>query len=139
MHASISRSFRIEAARHLPRLPPSHPCARLHGHSFLVELTLEGEVDPALGWLVDYDDVARAFDPIRHALDHRHLNLVDGLDNPTSEHIARWIFDRLAPVLPLLVAVSVMETSDTRATYRPRPNRSPAPPAPPPSESESRA
>lgn len=121
MHASISRSFRIEAARRLPRLPPSHPCAHLHGHSFVVELALEGEVDPELGWLVDYDAIAHAFEPVRRALDHGYLNEVEGLENPTSEHIARWVFARLEARLPQLVAVSVMETPDTRATYRPAP------------------
>jgi len=115
---SISRSFRLEAARSLPRLPASHPCSRLHGHSFLVELTLEGPIDPALGWLVDYDDIARAWAPIAHALDHRLLNEVPGLENPTSELLAHWVFARLAPSLPALVAVSVMETPDTRATFR---------------------
>lgn len=119
MRWSISRSFRIEAARHLPRLPATHPCARVHGHSFTIELALEGDIDPELGWVVDYDEIAARFEPIRSALDHRDLNRVEGLDNPTSELIARWVFDRLSRELPMLVAVTVMETPDTRATYRP--------------------
>lgn len=118
MHLSIARSFRLEAARRLPRLPPTHPCSRLHGHSFQVEVELEGEIDPALGWLVDYDVIAAAWAPIAAGLDHRLLNDVEGLDNPTSEHLARWLFDRLAPLLPLLSAVTVRETPETRATYR---------------------
>lgn len=124
---TLSRSFRLEAARRLPRLPPSHPCSRLHGHSFVVEVELAGVVDPDLGWLVDYDDIAKAWAPVAAALDHRMLNEVDGLDNPTSEHLARWIHERLSPALPALCAVSVMETPDTRATYR---GRAPNPPAP---------
>ena len=120
MNVTIARSFRLEAARHLPRLPPSHPCARLHGHSFVVEVVCEGPVDPVLGWLVDYDDISAAFRPIAAALDHRLLNDVEGLDNPTSELLARWIHDRLAPALPSLAAVTVCETPETRATYRPQ-------------------
>ena len=119
MNVSISRSFRLEAARYLPRLPSAHPCSRLHGHSFVVEVQLEGPIDPALGWLVDYDEIAAAWAPIAKALDHRLLNEVDGLDNPTSELLAAWIFARLAPALPALAAITVMETPETRATYRP--------------------
>lgn len=119
MNVSISRSFRLEAARRLPRLPDTHPCSRLHGHSFVVEVALEGPIDPALGWLVDYDEIAAAWAPIAQALDHRLLNEVDGLENPTSELLAAWIFARLAPALPALSAVTVMETPETRATFRP--------------------
>jgi len=119
MNVTISRSFRLEAARRLPRLPDSHPCSRLHGHSFHVEVVLEGPIDPALGWLVDYDEIAAAWASIAQVLDHRLLNEIDGLDNPTSELLAAWIFARLAPALPALSAVTVMETPETRATYRP--------------------
>lgn len=119
VHISISRSFRLESARFLPHLPASHPCSRLHGHSFVVEVELQGETDPELGWLVDYDDITKAWAPIAQALDHRLLNEVDGLANPTSEHLAGWIYERLAPSLPQLSAIIVMETPETRATYRP--------------------
>lgn len=122
VNVSISRSFRLEAARFLPRLPASHPCSRLHGHSFLVEVALAGAVDPQLGWLVDYDVIAAAWAPIAQALDHRLLNEVEGLDNPTSENLAHWIFTRLAPHIQALTAVTVMETPETRATYRPENN-----------------
>lgn len=119
MNVTISRSFRLEAARRLPRLPESHPCSRLHGHSFHVEVVLEGPIDPVLGWLVDYDEIAAAWAPIAQALDHRLLNEIEGLENPTSELLAAWIFARLATTLPALSAVTVMETPETRATYRP--------------------
>jgi 6-pyruvoyltetrahydropterin/6-carboxytetrahydropterin synthase len=120
MDIVLTRSFRLESARRLPRLPATHPCARVHGHSFVIELELSGPIDPELGWLIDYNDIAAAFEPLRQALDHRFLNEVEGLENPTSEHIARWVFDRLSPTLPALTAVIVMETPETRAIYRPR-------------------
>lgn len=120
MEIVLTRSFRLESARRLPRLPATHPCARVHGHSFVLELELAGPIDPELGWLIDYNDIAAAFEPLRQALDHRLLNEVEGLENPTSEHIARWVFDRLSPTLPALSAVTVMETPETRAIYRPR-------------------
>ncbi|MCA9515403.1 MAG: 6-carboxytetrahydropterin synthase [Myxococcales bacterium] len=115
---TLTHTFRFEAARRLPRLPPEHPCARLHGHGFVVEVEVGGELDPALGWLVDFDDVARAWAPVGAVLDHSLLNEVDGLDNPTSEHLAMWIWARLCVALPGLTAVSVMETPVTRVTYR---------------------
>jgi 6-pyruvoyltetrahydropterin/6-carboxytetrahydropterin synthase len=118
MKVTLTRSFRIEAARRLPRLPSSHPCSRLHGHSFLIELELVGDIDPELGWLVDYDEIARLWTPLASMLDHRLLNEVEGLENPTSEHLARWIFDRMRPTLPMLTAVTLMETPETRAIYR---------------------
>jgi len=120
MEIVLTRSFRLESARFLPRLPATHPCSRVHGHSFVIELELAGEVDPELGWLIDYNDIAAAFEPLRQALDHHLLNEVEGLENPTSEHIARWVFERLARTLPALTAVTVMETPETRAIYRPR-------------------
>lgn len=120
MEIVLTRSFRLESARRLPRLPATHPCARVHGHSFVVELELAGPIDPELGWLIDYNDIAAAFEPLKQALDHRLLNEVEGLENPTSELIARWIFDRLSPTLPALTAVTIMETPETRAIYRPR-------------------
>ncbi len=117
MNVSIARIFRLESARSLPRLPATHPCSRCTATRSRSR-SLEGPVDPQLAWLVDYDDIARAWQPIAAALDHRHLNDVPGLDNPTSEHVAHWIFTHLAPALPALVAISVMETPETRATYR---------------------
>ncbi|HRE92420.1 MAG TPA: 6-carboxytetrahydropterin synthase QueD [Myxococcota bacterium] len=120
MEIVLTRSFRLESARRLPRLPATHPCARVHGHSFVIEVELAGAVDPELGWLIDYNDIAAAFEPLRQALDHHLLNEVEGLENPTSEHIARWVFERLARTLPALTAVTVMETPETRAIYRPR-------------------
>lgn len=125
MEITLTRSFRIEAARSLPRLPATHPCSRLHGHSFVIELELRGTVDPELGWLIDYDDIARTFEPVRHALDHRLLNEVEGLSNPTSEHLAKWCFEHLRAGLPMLTAVTIMETPETRAVYRPQAQKGP--------------
>lgn len=118
MFVEIARSYRIEAARRLPRLPASHPCSRVHGHGFTVELALAGEVDPELGWLVDYEAITEVWRPLAATLDHAYLNDVPGLENPTSELLARWIWDRVKPALPALVAVHIGETPVTRATYR---------------------
>ncbi len=114
----IFRRFSIEAARRLPALPAEHPCSRLHGHSFQVEVRVAGPVDPRLGWVLDFADIQRAWSPVHAALDHRCLNEVEGLENPTSELLAIWIWGRLKPSLAGLVAVSVMETADSGCEYR---------------------
>ncbi len=118
MNIELRKSFQFEAAHLLPHLPLDHKCRRLHGHSFKVEIVLAGACDPKLGWLMDYADISSAFDPIWRQLDHRHLNEVDGLDNPTSENIARWIWDQLKPELPPLIAVEVAETCNAKCVYR---------------------
>ena len=114
----IFNRFSIEAARRLPNLPPEHPCSRLHGHSFQVEVHVTGPVDPVLGWVIDFADIQRAWAPIREALDHRCLNEVAGLENPTSEHLARWLWQRLLPALPGLSRIVVMETAVSGCVYR---------------------
>ncbi len=118
MRVELTKSFTFEAAHALPTFPEGHKCRRLHGHSFHVEVRLAGEVDPAQGYLVDYGEIAAACDPVRRQLDHYHLNEIRGLENPTSESIARWIWERLTPALPLLTAVVVQETCTSSCEYR---------------------
>jgi 6-pyruvoyltetrahydropterin/6-carboxytetrahydropterin synthase len=113
----IFREFTFEAAHRLPNVPEGHKCARLHGHSFRVEVHVAGEVDPATGWVMDFADVKRAFTPLYDQLDHRYLNDVPGLENPTSEILAQWIWQRLSDVLPLS-AIVVRETCTSGCIYR---------------------
>lgn len=114
----IFRIFYVQCARRLPALPDTHPCSRLHGHSFRVKLTVSGDADPQLGWVMDFSEIDTAWQRIHDLLDHRYLNDIAGLDNPTSEHIALWLWRALQPDLPGLAAVSVMETHDSGCVYR---------------------
>jgi 6-pyruvoyltetrahydropterin/6-carboxytetrahydropterin synthase len=114
----LRKSFQFEAAHLLPRLPKSHKCRRLHGHSFTAEIAVAGECDPNLGWLIDYAQISEAFKPLWEKLDHRYLNNVAGLENPTSENIAIWIWNRLKPKLPQLTEVIVAETCTAKCVYR---------------------
>lgn len=116
--AEIYKEFTFEAAHRLPRLPETHKCWRLHGHSFRVGVGVEGPVDGDLGWVIDFGDIKVAFKPLEDALDHRYLNEVEGLENPTSENLAVWIWERLVPVLPYLAYVRVHETCTTGCLYR---------------------
>ena len=123
MHVELRKTFQFEAAHLLQRLPESHKCRRLHGHSFRAEIAVAGECDPDLGWLIDYAEITKRFKPLFEQLDHRYLNEVPSLDNPTSENIARWIWDRLKPRLPELTEVVVAETCTARCIYRGLPAR----------------
>ncbi len=116
----ITQAFTFEAAHRLPHVPATHRCFRMHGHSYRVELVLEGAVDPHTGFVVDFFDVEAAFSPLLLRLDHYCLNEVEGLENPTAEHIAIWIWDRAKPLLPQLATVRVFETPQSWAEYEGR-------------------
>ncbi len=118
MKVELKKSFQFEAAHSLPHLPAGHKCARLHGHSFKVELTVEGPVNEKLGWLVDYAELSDVFRPAWEKLDHRYLNEIEGLENPTSENIARWIWNEIQPQIPLLTTIEVAETCNASCIYR---------------------
>jgi 6-pyruvoyltetrahydropterin/6-carboxytetrahydropterin synthase len=107
---NIFRVFTIEAAHRLPNVPPGHKCARLHGHSFRIELHVSGPVDPQTGWVMDFADVRAAFQPVFDRLDHHYLNEIPGLDNPTSENLARWVWSEMKSRLPQLSKVVIHET-----------------------------
>lgn len=114
----IFNVFHLECARRLPHLPAEHPCARVHGHSFRVEVHVSGPLDPTLGWVLDFADVTAAWAPVHGALDHRYLNDIPGLENPTSEHMAMWIWAELKPALPGLNKIVIQETASSGCIYR---------------------
>lgn len=113
----IFREFTFEAAHYLPRVPDGHKCGRLHGHSYKAAVHISGDVHPQLGWVTDFAEIKVTMEPLLEQLDHRYLNDVAGLENPTAENVARWIWQRLAGALPL-AAVAVRETETSGAIYR---------------------
>lgn len=117
-YAELAREFSFESAHFLPNVPDGHKCGRMHGHSYTVEVQVHGAVDEHTGFVQDFGDLSAAFAPIVKQLDHRLLNEIDGLENPTSEHLARWMWERLSSELPLLGAIVVSETPRSRCTYR---------------------
>lgn len=114
----ISKSFTFEAAHLLPNVPAGHKCRRLHGHSFKVELSVEGPVGETSGWVMDFADISAVCRRLEQLLDHRYLNEIEGLENPTSEVLARWIWREARTALPMLTSVEVRETCTTRCIYR---------------------
>lgn len=117
MHIRLTKTFDFEAAHWLPTFPEGHKCRRMHGHSFKVDVVVEGEVEPEKGYLVDYGDIKAAVAPVQQQLDHYVLNDIEGLSNPTAEMLAKWVYDRLKPSLPLLSRVIVRETCTSAAEY----------------------
>jgi len=114
----VFRVFQIEAAHWLPNVPEGHKCARLHGHSFRIEVHVSGQVGKDSGWVMDFADLRQAFQPLFDTLDHHCLNEIDGLENPTSENLARWIWQQLEPGLSGLDRIVVQETCNAGCTYR---------------------
>lgn len=113
----IFKEFTFEAAHRLPNLPETHKCYRLHGHSFRARIYVEGPLDPELEWVQDFADITAIVAPFHKMLDHNYLNEIEGLENPTSEVIAKWIWDRVSPDLPMLSKVVVQENCTCGATY----------------------
>lgn len=114
----IYKQFSIEAAHHLPNVPEGHKCRRLHGHSFQVTIYVGDTVDAQKGWIMDFADIKTAFKPIFEQLDHHYLNEISGLENPTSENLVRWIWQRLKPNLPELRQIEIKETCTSGCIYR---------------------
>jgi 6-pyruvoyltetrahydropterin/6-carboxytetrahydropterin synthase len=113
----IFKEFTFEAAHRLPNVPEVHKCARLHGHSFRVRVWVAGEVDERLGWVMDFAEIKAAAKPVIAQLDHHYLNEIEGLENPTSENVARWIWAKLKPALAGLRRVEVQETCTAGCSY----------------------
>lgn len=118
MIVRLSKSFHFEAAHDLPTFPEGHKCRRLHGHSFRFDVVVEGEVPQGKGYLIDYGDIKQVAEPVVRRLDHYYLNEIKGLENPTSENIARWLWDELRPHLPMLASIIVYETCTSTCEYR---------------------
>lgn len=118
MFVRLTKTFHFEAAHDLPTFPDGHKCRRLHGHSFRFDVVVEGEVDPAKGYLIDYGDIKQAVDPIVKRLDHYYLNEIEGLSNPTSEVLAQWLWNKLKGALPQLASIIVYETCTSICEYR---------------------
>lgn len=116
--AEIFAEFTLQAAHRLPHVPPGHPCGRMHGHRYEIGLHVVGPIDARAGWVVDHAVVQEAFAPLFEQLDHHVLNEVEGLENPTCENLARWLWGRLRPALPGLSRIVIRETERTGCIYR---------------------
>jgi len=113
----IYKDFTFEAAHLLPNVPEGHKCGRLHGHSFMVRIAIDGDVGSDTGWVMDFSDLKAVFKPIYNQLDHYYLNDIEGLENPTSEVLVKWIWDKLKPNLPELSRIEVKETCTSGCIY----------------------
>jgi len=117
MKIELKQQFQIESARFLPHLPKEHPCRNMHGHSFKITLTLQGEIDQKLGWLMDYNEIIEKMKPVLKELDHRVLNEVPGLANPTTENLCLWLFEKAHGQIPQLTKVTIAETANSECSF----------------------
>lgn len=113
----IFKVFTVDVAHRLPNVPPGHKCSKMHGHTFRIEVRVKGTVQPKTGWVMDFADIASAFSPVYDELDHKCLNDIEGLENPTSENLALWIWRRLKPSLPGISAIVVQESPESGCIY----------------------
>ena len=118
MRARLTKDYRFESAQTLPNVPATHKCGKMHGHSFLIEISVEGEVNPETGWIYDHAEISKAINPLGELLDHAYLNEIPGLENPTIELMAGWFWAKLAPQLPGLAEIVIHETPTARCSYR---------------------
>jgi 6-pyruvoyltetrahydropterin/6-carboxytetrahydropterin synthase len=118
MKAELSKTFEFDAGHHLLHVPEGHKCARPHGHRYRLTVIVEGEVDPRVGWVMDFGKIKEVVGPLVAMLDHNDLNDVEGLANTTSEMIAKWFWDRIKPAVPQLKAVVLSESQSSSCTYR---------------------
>jgi len=114
----IYKVFTFDAAHNLPNLPQSHKCRRLHGHTFKVSIYVKDKIDAKMGWVIDYNDIVGLVNPIIDQLDHRYLNDIEGLENPTSENIGKWLWLKIFPTLPILTKIIVQESPNSGACYQ---------------------
>ena len=120
MEAELVKTFRFEAAHSLPNAPEGHKCRRMHGHNYRVDIHVTGRPDPHAGWVIDFGRIKAIAAPVLDELDHRCLNDIPGLANSTSETLCKYLWDRIAPELPGLSAITVWETDTSRCIYRGR-------------------
>ena len=118
MRVRLTKDYLFEAAQTLPEAPAGHKCRGMHGHSFKVEISVEGEVDPATGWVYDHAEISRAMKPLLAQLDHSYLNEIEGLENPTIENMAHWFWQKLQAPCPGLCEIVIHETPTARCVYR---------------------
>ncbi|MCP4145622.1 MAG: 6-carboxytetrahydropterin synthase QueD [bacterium] len=119
MPTRITKSFTLDAAHWLPNVPKEHKCGRLHGHTYKIIVGVEGDITPDTGWIVDYNEIKAAFEPLLTKMDHFCLNEIPGLENPTAEVMAEWIFKKISKTLPQVSDITVCETPTTAAIYKP--------------------
>jgi 6-pyruvoyltetrahydropterin/6-carboxytetrahydropterin synthase len=117
MKVRLSRTFSFEASHRLDHLGVEHPCYNLHGHSYRVEIEVSGKVDETTGFLIDYSEIAKIVRPIVKRLDHTHLNDIKGLPLTSTEHICRWLWERIQPELPILSRITIYETDSSKCVF----------------------
>ena len=114
----IYKEFSFDSAHFLPNVPEGHKCKNMHGHTYRLRVYVEGTPDPHLGWIMDFKDLKDALSGVIDLLDHKLINDIPGLENPTAENITIWIWKQVQPLLPQLSKIEMYETPTTGVIYR---------------------
>ena len=114
----IFKTFTFDSAHSLPNVPDGHKCKEIHGHTYRLTIYLEGELEKDLNWVIDFADLKNAINPILEIVDHKLLNKIEGLENPTCEMIAKWLWNKIKAQVPLLSKVELHETPTSGAIYK---------------------
>lgn len=113
----IFKEFTFDSAHFLPNVEVGHKCKEMHGHTYRLRVWIEGKPDPVIGWVMDFADLKKIIKPVIEKIDHTVLNNIVGLENPTCEHIAIWIWDNIKPLVPALAKIELHETPTSGVIY----------------------
>jgi len=113
----IYKEFSFDSAHFLPNVPEGHKCKNMHGHTYRLRVFIKGALDPQLGWIMDFKELKDILSPVIDQLDHRLINDIPGLQNPTAENITVWIWKQIQPMLPQLSKIELYETPTTGVIY----------------------
>lgn len=113
----IYKEFSFDSAHYLPNVPDGHKCKNMHGHTYRLKVFIKGKPDPSLGWIMDFKELKDIVGKVIDKLDHKLINDIEGLQNPTAENITLWIWNEIKPLLPLLNRIELYETPTTGVIY----------------------
>ncbi len=113
----IFKTFTFDSAHFLPNVPDGHKCKAIHGHTYRMIVYIEGSLDQEIGWVADFADIKKAIEPIVKMVDHKLLNELPGLENPTCEKIAIWLWNKIKEKIPALVKIELHETPTSGVIY----------------------
>ena len=114
---TIFKQFTFDSAHFLPNVPETHKCRGIHGHTYKLTVFLEGPLDPQLAWVADFGDIKREVKAVVDLVDHKLLNDIPGLENPTCEVVAIWIWNKIKSSIPLLKRIELHETPTSGVIY----------------------
>lgn len=113
----IYKTFTFDSAHYLPNVPMGHKCGTMHGHTYTLKVFISGTPEENSGWIIDYTDLKNGVKAFIDILDHKLLNEIPGLENPTSENLCIWLWQMIKPIFPGLIRLELNETPTSGVIY----------------------